>query len=834
MPRTGDVDALAALQLGPSFPERLLVKYVSIVRDIRKHFISNPAFERPAKKFGRGASASANGQASYMKAGQRIKCQNCPFGHRSEACTHRDLPTAAERAQCKIPEDIEQALQFAIGIGPDKLAGWRQQQLIAFTRAEKDLREINEWIAVKCKQQRPAHVRRVTRTAMLATIAFISDSTLSQDVTIARRFLLGFPLEGEIEDSGTHRPIDPIPKGVYLQQCQELSEGAWPALKAIAGSITASARSGDPATAAELCRLTQVQVDLGRLSDGMTLEQLCMRLWGFSTIPTDAEGKPSVTCPLASRRFGIWQNGKLRPIEDCLASGVNIFLYMWETISPPTIDWIAIIAARVWDITRLESKPMPEMTIALDDVAAGYNNCPAATPQIICMWDVTAGRKINGIPVGEARYYLSYVCGFGNAASVISFCRLPELISRFCARLFATASRAYIDDWLQPDFAEAKSSSQDCLARVHKAVGLPLAACAHPACGECHQTPAHRPVDAEMPRCKRRRAAATQEALGVVCSLKNVRKGFADYHPRQARVDRILHDLQTCADSGILTPAVAHHIMGRLTFVTHSSIFGRVARAPTLPFYRRIHGRSLDGKSACNSHAWTREMNTALDFLKALFTEGQLPHRRIIFNDLPPSVAYSDAQGETFGIGLCAFDPLLNNHPGFTCSTSPPDWLLARVRSFTGKDQSLSQKERDQGIINCIELIGAISLLLTFPDVFTGRKAFLFQDNSTAFACMCTGSSTSVILNEIAHIYHLVVAALRLDTWVEWCSTHAMLADMPSRPFGPHKHRAAFAELGLIERSAIFPSEAEWLNPIMFFHTLRRRFDPTQTLTTSS
>jgi hypothetical protein len=99
---------------------------------------------------------------------------------------------------------------------------------------------------------------------------------------------------------------------------------------------------------------------------------------------------------------------------------------------------------------------------------------------------------------------------------------------------------------------------------------------------------------------------------------------------------------------------------------------------------------------------------------------------------------------------------------------------------------------------------------------------------------MCTGSSTSVILNEIAHIYHLVVAALRLDTWVEWCSTHAMLADMPSRPFGPHKHRAAFAELGLIERSAIFPSEAEWLNPIMFFHTLRRRFDPTQTLTTSS
>jgi hypothetical protein len=155
-------------------------------------------------------------------------------------------------------------------------------------------------------------------------------------------------------------------------------------------------------------------------------------------------------------------------------------------------------------------------------------------------------------------------------------------------------------------------------------------------------------------------------------------------------------------------------------------------------------------------------MDTALDFLKAIFTKGQRPHRRMFFSDIPPAIAYSDAEGGTFGIGLCAFDPRLKGHPGFTMQyTPPPDWLLARVRSFIGKDPSLPQKERGQGIINCTELIGAVSLLLTFPDVFTGRKAFLFQDNSTAFACMCTGSSSSIMLNEVAHILlHLVVAAL--------------------------------------------------------------------------
>jgi hypothetical protein len=60
---------------------------------------------------------------------------------------------------------------------------------------------------------------------------------------------------------------------------------------------------------------------------------------------------------------------------------------------------------------------------------------------------------------------------------------------------------------------------------------------------------------------KRRRAAATQEALGVVCSLKNATRGFADYHPGQERVNRILHDLQAGANTGVLSPAAAHHIM---------------------------------------------------------------------------------------------------------------------------------------------------------------------------------------------------------------------------------------------------------------------------------
>ena len=812
--RTSDVDALAALALH-DLPESLLNRYVQTVRRFRAHFICNPPFIRPEKRVGRGASASATGNISFMHDSRAVGCQSSPFGHMDEAFGLHDLPTAAERAQCKIPEDVEAAIQHTIRFGAEALSPWRRQQLQHFKIATQELADLNSWI--REHSCRPNHVRLVADNVRVATMAFLSDSTFSEDTTIALRFLTGFQLEGIIEDSGIHRPIAPPAREVYNRECAKLQQNAWRSLQQLADFTAASAANSDVRTRAELTRLTQEQIDLSRLSPGMTLKELCQTLWKRDTIPRDAKGKVEKPCPLASRRFGIWQGGKLRPIEDCKASGVNRFLYMHETISPPSIDWLAVVAARVWDVYREAGIKMPHMTIALDDIEKGYNNLPAATPQVLCMWDEIAQ---------ESRYYLSFVCGFGNAASVISFCRVPELIARFCTRLFSTLSRAYIDDWLQPCFRVAGASSQTCLAFVHKAVGIPLAACGHTSCAECCAHPSPPQQDVVMPRCKRRRARGTNEALGVICSLENAHKGFADFHPRPSRLSHILETLQAYEEARAMTPTEAAEILGRIGFVTHSSIFGRVARAPTLPFYRRSYGKSLDGRSECDSTVWTQSMSDSLRFLEAIFAHPYIPHRRIFFSDRPPSIGYSDAEGGTFGIGLCAFNRARPQHPGFFSAAKVPDWLMDWVRAQYPHKSKMTEKERDAGLINCAELIGAISLLLTYPDCFAGRQVFLFQDNSTAFTCMCRGSSSSSALNYISHVYHLVAAALRMDTWVEWCSTRAMLADILSRfDDTKHEHRTRFDSLNLEHRIAVFPTPEQWSDPLTFYHLLRRRHD---------
>ena len=91
---------------------------------------------------------------------------------------------------------------------------------------------------------------------------------------------------------------------------------------------------------------------------------------------------------------------------------------------------------------------------------------------------------------------------------------------------------------------------------------------------------------------------------------------------------------------------------------------------------------------------------------------------------------------------------------------------------------------------------------------------------------MCRGSSSSSALNYISHVYHLVAAALRMDTWVEWCSTRAMLADIPSRfDDTKHEHRTRFDSLNLEHRTAVFPTLEQWSDPLTFYHLLRRRHD---------
>lgn len=202
----------------------------------------------------------------------------------------------------------------------------------------------------------------------------------------------------------------------------------------------------------------------------------------------------------------------------------------------------------------------------------------------------------------------------------------------------------------------AGDSAHRVLAAVHRDIGIPLAACHHACCGQCHSHPRPDPPPV-MPRCKRKRPSQTQELLGVICDVSQAHTGSVRYSPKPMRCSKVLRELEA-ASKATLTAKQAERLCGKLQFICNSSIFGGVGRAQTLALHRRSHSRSLDGRTSCTSEALTADLESARLFLEIILHKDRLPQRVVEFQDTPPIIVYSDAEGRHFNIGLVAWDPL--------------------------------------------------------------------------------------------------------------------------------------------------------------------------------
>jgi hypothetical protein len=200
----------------------------------------------------------------------------------------------------------------------------------------------------------------------------------------------------------------------------------------------------------------------------------------------------------------------------------------------------------------------------------------------------------------------------------------------------------------------------------------------------------------------------------------------------------------------------------------------------------------------------------------------------ISFDEAPPVILYSDAEGETFGIGLFAWDPIAPSEHWYASDVSP-QWLLDRIRELFPPPQveaprhpTGQEEEEHPHIIAPVEMAGSLAALLTFAHLIRGRRVFLFQDNSSAFNAAISGYCDNEAVREISSVYHIAAAALGTTIWTEYCSTDAMMADIPSRKNGTgHKHEKAFFSMNLQHVPLILPARHEWHNHTSVFDHLR-------------
>eukprot|EP00965_Chrysotila_dentata_P038280 1272226-Pleurochrysis_carterae.AAC.1 len=92
----------------------------------------------------------------------------------------------------------------------------------------------------------------------------------------------------------------------------------------------------------------------------------------------------------AMRRFGLHQNGKIRPCDNAKASLHNALTSMHERLSSKTADFL-IRAAALFSSLADDSYSM-SFGIGTEDLEAAYRRFPKSQPQFTCFaqWDPVA------------------------------------------------------------------------------------------------------------------------------------------------------------------------------------------------------------------------------------------------------------------------------------------------------------------------------------------------------------------------------------------------------------------------------------------------------------
>ena len=303
--------------------------------------------------------------------------------------------------------------------------------------------------------------------------------------------------------------------------------------------------------------------------------------------------------------------------------------------------------------------------------------------------------------------------------------------------------------------------------------------------------------------------------------------GVVAFQASAARVEHCLEIWHNASIEGLMEPHTAAELRGKQDFLLEAAP-GRVGRAASLVLVQREHHDS--------AYAFTPELQHAYDFYAALLPN--LPARRIRIapSRTRPLLVYTDAMfkprkrelrgGECADdfrrrfvsrLGIVLYDPHCDpSHAAYEpvlvggCaegyllygSTPPPDTVTA---TFERSDDGEPLKT----YIAQLEVLAAVAVYYTFPGKVRGRQVNHFIDNTVALSGLVHGYARKRDLARMVNAFHLQLAGLAADAYLEFVPSLANIADLPSRD-----------EYEVLERNGgrrvavQIPPAGDWLAPL--------------------
>jgi len=267
---------------------------------------------------------------------------------------------------------------------------------------------------------------------------------------------------------------------------------------------------------------------------------------GFLEGPIDPRALPAGST--LTRRFGVFQKNKTRPIDDYKASFVNSSVSQTETATVHTVDHVASMIACV--LRHAEDRSQrPNLVAKTWDLADAYKQIPLSDRA----FSQDAYLVVFCPDTSKAEVFQQRVLPFGSVASVTAFLRVAHGIWRLGHQLLKLMWTSYFDDFFfVTDAASAKHTDLVVLT-MFNLLGWKLSA--------------DKLIDYHT-ACK---------VLGVEFDLKMSGEGLATVNNTSERVQELCDQLDSILDVGKLKKCDGERLRGRLQFAS-GQLFGRSAR----------------------------------------------------------------------------------------------------------------------------------------------------------------------------------------------------------------------------------------------------------------
>ena len=422
------------------------------------------------------------------------------------------------RLQSMFPDEITEVVHKYINAGPTISAPSRTEEIRRWINLSKDLQpaEVEIRSNMSVRRQKILEGKKLALLRALLSDAGHSDLNLVDDLTT------GFNLTGALPESHTFaKRVKP-----------------------------ATLSREEPRSVADLCRKSMLETTQSSGDaelDDQLYEATCKEVRkGFLEGPLDPADLP--TGATLTRRFGVKQKSKTRPIDDYKASFVNSSVSQSETASVHTVDHIAAmvactmrcaeacglqieLSAKAWDLAdAYKQVPLSEEAFELDSYLVVYS--PAARgPEV----------------------YKQRVLPFGSVASVTAFLRLSLALWKIGTKLLGLLWSSYFDDFFSITETATSRHTDLVISALFSILGWRLSS------------------DKLVPydtMCK---------VLGVKFDMKLSGEGLVYVLNTEDRVLELCESLDDILRAGRLKRSEGEKLRGRLIFAA-GQLFGRYVR----------------------------------------------------------------------------------------------------------------------------------------------------------------------------------------------------------------------------------------------------------------